>query len=57
LIRTAQLPEGVGLGKDLFWDQIQKEQPRKDPVFAWLALAMPVSWIAFLFYPKAKMKV
>ncbi len=52
--KDAQLPEGVEFRKDLIWDQIQKEQPRKRPVFWWLAAACLLVGIAFLFYPRAK---
>jgi hypothetical protein len=52
--KDAQLPEGVEFRKDLIWDQIQKEQPRKRPVFWWLAAACLLVGIAFLFYPRAE---
>lgn len=52
--KDAQLPEGIEFRKDLIWDQIQKEQPRKRPVFWWLAAACLLVGIAFLFYPRAE---
>jgi hypothetical protein len=52
--KDAQLPEGIEFRQDLIWDQIQKEQPRKRPVFWWVAAACLLVGIAFLFYPRAE---
>jgi hypothetical protein len=52
--KDAQLPEGIEFRQDLIWDQIQKEQPRKRPVFWWVAAACLLVGIAFLLYPRAE---
>jgi len=56
--KDAQLPGRGWVRKDLIWDQIQKEQPRKRPVFlVALPACSPVSWNSLFVLSKGlKMK-